>query len=169
MITDRKTEAKKAAAPKAANKQAARKRVIARIDAYDEKLTNTARQHLYDSVQEIKSEYDAAIHAALEQAESEASESLRNLAGQFGWSLVQAAAEDDYIMFDYSVPKTVLDMVWFDEEKEFQELEACVESANTLYPDTEAQTVGNRQRRPHVNRALTRPDVTQIREINTCH
>ena len=43
------------------------------------------------------------------------------------------------IMFDYPVPKTVLDMVWLDEEKEFQELEACVESANTLYPDTEAQ------------------------------
>ena len=44
---------------------------------------------------EIKKEYDAKIHAELLQAESEASESLHNLAEEFGWSLVQAAAEDD--------------------------------------------------------------------------
>ena len=143
MSTDRKTaeqiEMQMAVAKIAAEKQAERKRVIARIDAYDEKLTSTARQHLYDSVQQITSEYGAAIHAALEQADSEASESLCKLAGEFGWSLVQAAAWDERIMFDYCVPKAVLDMVWFDEEKEFEELEACVESANTLYPDTEAK------------------------------
>jgi len=122
MSTDRKTaeqiEMQMAVAKIAAEKQAERKRVIARIDAYNENLTNTARQHLYDSMQKIKTEYDAKIHAELLQAESEASESLHNLAEEFGWSLVQAAAED---------------------EKEFEELEACVESANALYPDTEAQ------------------------------
>ena len=90
-------------------------------------------------MQEITREYGAAIHAALEQADIEASESLSDLAGEFGWSLVQAAAEDERIEFDYCDPKAVLDMVWFDEEKEFKELEECVESANALYPDTEAQ------------------------------
>ena len=149
MSTDRKIEEllaerlemQMAVAKIAAEKQAARKRVIARIDAYNENLTNTARQRLYDSVQEIKKTYDAKIHAELLQAESDASESLRKLAGEFGWSLVQAAAEDDwnYIKLDYSIPKTVIDMVWIDDEKEFEELEACVESANALYPDTEAQ------------------------------
>jgi len=145
MSTDRKTaeqiEMQMAVAKIAAEKQAERKRVIARIDAYNENLTNTARQHLYDSMQKIKTEYDAKIHAELLQAESEASESLHNLAEEFGWSLVQAAAEDDweYIRLDYSVPKTVIDMVWINDEKEFEELEACVESANALYPDTEAQ------------------------------
>ena len=139
MNTDRKTAALKAAATKAAKKQAARERVIARNDAYDQNLTNTARQYLYDSVQEIKSEYEATINAALDEAETAASESLRNLAGEFGWSLVQAASEDDYIILDNSVAQTLLDIVWFDEEEEFEELEACVESANTLYPDTEAQ------------------------------
>ena len=145
MSTDRKTaeqiEMQMAAAKIAAEKQAERKRVIARIDAYNENLTNTARQHLYDSMQKIKKTYDAKIHAELLQAESEASESLHNLAEEFGWSLVQAAAEDDwqYIRLDYSVPKTVIDMVWINDEKEFEELEACVESANALYPDTEAQ------------------------------
>ena len=136
MITDRKIKEQMAVARMAAHKQAARKRDIARIEAYYENLTNTARQHLSDAVQEIKKEYDAAIHAALEQAESEASEALSNLAGAFGWSLVQAAAtaEDERIMFDYCVPKTLIDMVGFDEEKEFEELEACVESANALYP-----------------------------------
>src|SRR5215467_7473820 len=141
MITDRKMKEQMAVAKTAAVKQAARERDIARFEAYYENLTNTARQHLYDSVQEIKKEYDAAIHAALEQAESEASEALRNLSGEFGWSLVHAAAtcEDERIMFDYCVPKTLIAMVWFDEEKEFEELEACVESANALYPDREAQ------------------------------
>ncbi len=145
MSTDRKTaeqiEMQMAVAKIAAEKQAERKRVIARIDAYNENLTNTARQHLYDSMRKIKTEYDAKIHAELLQAESEASESLHNLAEEFGWSLVQAAAEDDweYIRLDYSVPKTVIDMVWINDEKEFEELEACVESANALYPDTEAQ------------------------------
>lgn len=139
MNTDRKTAAKKAAATKAAKKRAARERVIARIDAYNEKLTNTARQYLYDTVQEIKSEYEATINAALDEAASAASESLRDLAGEFGWSLVQAAAEDDYILLDNPVAQTLLDTVWFDEEEEFEELEACVESANTPYPDTEAQ------------------------------
>lgn len=145
MSTDRKTaeqiEMQMAVAKIAAEKQAERKRVIARIDAYNENLTNTARQHLYDSVQRIKKKYDAKIHAELLQAESEASESLHNLAEEFGWSLVQAAAEDDweYIRLDYSVPKIVIDMVWINDEKEFEELEACVESANALYPDTEAQ------------------------------
>jgi len=145
MSTDRKTaeqiEMQMAVAKIAAEKQAERKRVIARIDAYNENLTNTARQHLYDSMQKIKTEYDAKIHAELLQAESEASESLHNLAEEFGWSLVQAAAEDDweYIRLDYSVPKTVIDMVWINDEKEFEELAACVESANALYPDTEAQ------------------------------
>jgi len=140
MITDPKIAARKVEALIAAKKQAARKRDIARIDAYYENLTNTARRHLYDSVQEIKKEYDAAIHAALEQAESEASEALSNLAEEFGWSLVHAAAtaEDERIMFDYAVPNRLIDMVWFDETKEFEELEACVESANALYPDTEA-------------------------------
>ena len=52
---------------------------------------------------------------------------------------MQAASEDDYIMLDNSVAQTLLDIVWFDEEEEFEELEACVESANTLYPDTEVQ------------------------------
>lgn len=147
MSTDRKTaeqiEMQMAVAKIAAEKQAERKRVIARIDAYNENLTNTARQHLYDSMQKIKKEYDAKIHAELLQAESEASESLHNLAEEFGWSLVQAAAEDDweYIRLDYSVPKTVIDMVWINDDKEFEELEACVESANALYPDTEAQAV----------------------------
>jgi len=139
MDADRKIQM--AVARMAAEKQAARKRDIARIEAYYENLNNTARQHLYDSVQEIKKEYDAVIHAALEQAESEASEALSNLAEEFGWSLVQEAAtcEDERIMFDYAVPKTLIDMVWFDEKKEFEELEACVESANALYPDREAQ------------------------------
>jgi hypothetical protein len=141
MITDRKRAAQKAAATKAAKKQAATERAIARNDAYDEKLTNTARQYLYDSVQEIKSEYETTISAALDEAETAASESLRNLAGEFGWSLVQAASEDDCIMLDNSVAQTLLDMVWFDEEEEFEELEACVESANTLYPDPETQAV----------------------------
>ena len=143
MSTDRKTaeqiEMQMAVAKIAAEKQAERKRVIARIDAYNENLTNTARQHLYDSMQKIKKKYDAKIHAELLQAESEASESLHNLAEEFGWSLVQAASEDDYIMLDNSVAQAVLDMVWFDEEEEFEELKACVESANALYPDTEAQ------------------------------
>jgi hypothetical protein len=134
MITDPKIAARKVEALIAAKKQAARKRVIASIDAYNENLTNTARRHLYDSVQEITREYGAAIHAALEQADSEASESLSNLAGEFGWSLVQAAAENERIEFDYCVPKAVLDVVWFDEEKEFKELEACVDSVNALYP-----------------------------------
>jgi hypothetical protein len=121
--------------------EAARERDIARIDAFYQNLTNTARQHLYDSVQEIKTKYDAAIHGALEQAESKASAALRNLAEEFGWSLVHAAAtcEDERIMFDYCVPKTLIDMVWFDEKKEFEELEACVESANAQYPDRETQ------------------------------
>ena len=147
MSTDRKTkeqlaeQIQKQMAVARMAAEAARKRDIARIEAFYENLTNTARRHLYDSVQEIKKEYDAAIHAALEQAESEASEALSNLAGEFGWSLVHAAAtaEDERIMFDYCVPKTLIDMVWFDEKKEFEELEACVESANALYPDTEAQ------------------------------
>ena len=117
--------------------EAARERDIARMDAYYQNLTNTARQHLYDSVQEIKTKYDAAIHAALKQAESEASEALSNLSEEFGWSLVDAAAtcEDERIMFDYCVPKTLIDMGNFDEKKEFEELETCVESANALYPD----------------------------------
>jgi hypothetical protein len=63
---------------------------------------------------------------------------LRRAAGIFR-PFFQRMAEDEHIMFDYCVPKTVIDMVWFDEEKEFEELEACVESANALYPDTEAQ------------------------------
>lgn len=135
MITDRKTEEQMAVARMAA--EAARERDIARMDAYYQNLTNTARQHVYDSVQEIKQKYDAAIHAALEQAESEASEALSNLSEEFGWSLVQAAAtcEDERIMFDYCVPKTLIDMGNFDEKKEFEELEARVESANALYPD----------------------------------
>ncbi len=141
MSTDRKTaeqiEMQMAVAKIAAEKQAERKRVIARIDAYNENLTNTARQHLYDSMQKIKKEYDAKIHAELLQAESEASESLHNLAEEFGWSLVQAAAEDDweYIRLDYSVPKTVIDMVWINDEKEFEKLEAYVDSVNSLYPE----------------------------------
>lgn len=135
MTTDRKIKEQMAVARMAA--EAARERDIARMDAYYQNLTNPARQHLYDSVQEIKQKYDAAIHAALEQAESEASEALSNLAGEFGWSLVDAAAtcEDERIMFDYCVPKTLIDMGNFDEKKEFEELEACVESANALYPD----------------------------------
>ena len=135
MITDRKIDM--AVASMAAHKQAARERDIARMDAYYQNLTNTARQHLYDSVQEIKQKYDATIHAALEQAESEASEALSNLSEKFGWSLVDAAAtcEDERIMFDYCVPKTLIDMGNFDEKKEFEQLEACVESANALYPD----------------------------------
>ena len=134
MDADRKIDM--AVATMASHKQAARERDIARMDAYYQNLTSSARQHLYDSVQEIKKEYDAAIHAALEQAESEASEALSNLSEEFGWSLVHAAAtcEDERIMFDYRVPKTLIDMVWFDEKKEFEELEACVESANALYP-----------------------------------
>jgi hypothetical protein len=125
----------KAAATKAAG--AARERDIARNDAFYQNLTKTARQHLYDSVQEIKKQYDAAIHAALEQAESEASEALSSLAEEFGWSLVHAAAtcEDERIMFDYAVPNRLIDMAWFDETKEFEKLEAYVGSVNSLYPE----------------------------------
>lgn len=143
MSTDRKTEEqvaeqiKKQMAVTRMAAEAARERDIARNDAFYQNLTNTARQHLYDSVQEIKKEYDAAIHAALEQAESEASEALSNLAEEFGWSLVHAAAtcEDERIMFDYAVPNRLIDMVWFDETKEFEELEAYVDSVNSLYPE----------------------------------
>ena len=136
MITDRKIAAQKAAATKAAKK---RECLIARIDAYNENLTNTARQHLYDSVREIKREYESTVIAALVQAEVAVSKSLHKLARKFGWSLVQTVAGDYAMRLDNPVAETLLDAVWFDEEEEFEKLEACVESANTLYPDTETQ------------------------------
>ena len=145
MSTDRKTaeqiEMQMAVAKIAAEKQAERKRVIARIDAYNENLTNTARQHLYDSMQKIKTEYDAKIHAELLQAESEASESLHNLAEEFGWSLVQAAAEDDSGVHQARLlrPKDSDRHGVGDDEKEFEDSKPASSLANALYPDTEAQ------------------------------
>jgi hypothetical protein len=135
-MTKRSEAARKANATRKANKQAKIDRQNAIIDAFDERLTESARKFLTEAVEDIGHDWLAKVNAALAEANAEMQENLDDLARDFGWSLVGTVAGQEWLSLDEQLPHVISDVVWYDEEEEFKDLDINVETLNTEHPDT---------------------------------
>jgi hypothetical protein len=125
----------KAAATRKANQQAKLDRHDARIAAY-ESLPESVREQLDEAICGIASDYAYAIDAVAQEAYSTATDALNQLAEKYGRQLVMAAAEGEYLFHD-PVHDYLEEMIYWDEDDEFESLPSAVAELSSLPPDVE--------------------------------
>ena len=133
--TSRSEAARKAVATRKANKQAKQDRHDARIAAYDN-LPESVREQLDEAISGISSDYSYAIDAVAQEAYETATEALNELAEKYGRQLVMAAAEGEYLWHD-PVHDYLEEVIYWDEDDEFESLPSAVADLSSLPPDVE--------------------------------
>jgi hypothetical protein len=121
---------------KKANQQAKQDRHDARITAY-ENLPESVREQLDEAICGIASDYAYAIDAVAQEAYSTATDALNELAEKYGRQLVMAAAEGEYLFHD-PVHDYLEEMIYWDEDDEFESLHSAVAELSSLTLDVES-------------------------------
>jgi hypothetical protein len=134
--TSRSEAARKAVATRKANQQAKQDRHVARIAAYDS-LPESVREKLDEAITGIASDYSYAIDAVAQEAYETATDALNELAEKYGRQLVMAAAEGEYLFHD-PVHDYLEEMIYWDEDDEFESLLSAVEELSSLPSDVES-------------------------------
>ena len=129
--TSRSEAALKAAATRKASQQAKQGRHDARIAAYDS-LPESVRE----AITGIACDYSYAIDAVAQEAYETATDALNELAEKYGRQLVMAAAEGEYLFHD-PVHDYLEEMIYWDEDDEFELLPSAVEELSSLPTDVE--------------------------------
>ena len=133
--TSRSEAALKAAATRKANQQAKQGRHEARIAAYDS-LPESVREKLDEAITGIACDYSYAIDAVAQEAYETATDALNELAEKYGRQLVMAAAESEYLFHD-PVHDYLEEMIYWDEDDEFELLPSAVEELSSLPTEVE--------------------------------
>ena len=133
--TSRSEAAVKAAATRKANKQAKQDRHDARIAAYHS-LPESVREQLDEAISGIASDYSTTIDAVAQEAYETATDALNELAEKYGRQLVMAAAEGEYLWHD-PVHDYLEEMIYWDEDDEFESLPSAVAELSNLSPEVE--------------------------------
>jgi len=98
-------------------------RRIARRIAYAN-LPESVRRDMAKEVNMIQYGYKSTIDAAFEDAHNQACDALDLMRAQYGKQLTLAALEaESYVFFNAQPFETVHDIVWWDEDSEFESLD----------------------------------------------